>query len=230
MVRVSEFRREGWRFESRWLPFWASKRVSQSLGVPKPIHIQILHVDCSPSMCEKSIFSELEKLFSCKASVFFTFKICKVAAHQEVTPQHTDLEVYDILGNRMVDEEAVGTCKHIQLQLVAMPNQMFVDLQKEKQCLADFFHFLIDLRKHFAVLKTNNREMLLHENIQAPTPLGRLANWTVLEVWSPPQPENCYFQYSVWGQVICNLQSCVNIDEPGALGSQHWQSTRWSRC
>lgn len=181
-------------------------------------------------------------MFSCKASVFFTYKICKVAAHQEVTPQHTDLEVYHILGNRMVDEEAVATCKHIQLQLVAMPNQMFVDLQKEKQCLADFFHLLIDLRKHYAVLKTNDQQMPAHENIQreeAHTPLGRLANWTVLEVWSPPQPGNCYFQYSVWGRVICNLvltwMNQVRLeantdsrqDDPGVSWTELMLSFRW---
>lgn len=135
-------------------------------------------------------------------------QISKIKAHQEVGSHHSDLEVYDILGNRLADEAAGATLTSLQPHLPLLADQMHRDITLEKQYLESFFRLLLDLRIHFALLHANQKEQIVHDNLRmptAPSPQHVLSTWQVEETWEGPPAGVCFFQYSPWGKVVCNL-------------------------
>eukprot|EP00435_Cladocopium_sp_Y103_P043328 s10_g12.t1 len=135
-----------------------------------------------------------------------SFVIRKIKAHQQVTLEHSDLEVYAILGNMLADVYANKTAQYMQPDLVRLADKMYADIQVEKDHLRRYFQYLLELRKHYAILLANEREDQVHRELQpstADTPLQRLTAWTVEDVWQVPDPGVCFFQFSPWGVKFC---------------------------
>ncbi|CAL1157993.1 unnamed protein product, partial [Cladocopium goreaui] len=131
-----------------------------------------------------------------------------VKAHQEPTLAHTALEVYDILGNRQADEMAVATCKSFQPEVAQLCQDMYMDVQCDKLYLRSFLAYLLDLRRHFALLQADKTELTVHADLRAntaPEPRDILANWQV------PYPRAAYdvgvtfLQYSAWGRPFADM-------------------------
>ena len=134
--------------------------------------------------------------------------VVKVKAHQEPTLAHTALEVYDILGNRQADEMAVATCKSFQPEVAQLCQDMYMDVQCDKLYLRSFLAYLLDLRRHFALLQADKTELTVHADLRAntaPEPRDILANWQV------PYPRAAYdvgvtfLQYSAWGRPFADM-------------------------
>ena len=85
---------------------------------------------------------------------------------------------------------------------------MVKDLAGESAMLTEYLRYLLELRTHHAILASHRKEAQTHEILHKdddPSPLTRLCEWSVPAVWQQPQPGICFFQYSPWGQVLCNL-------------------------
>ena len=88
----------GWLFSPS---YWVN-------NVPGPHiypHIDFAWIGSSPSMCEKNNFSELEKLFFCKASVFF--KLLRKTMFQVPKPMRVDLGWNIVFPNNLKKTEAL---------------------------------------------------------------------------------------------------------------------------
>ena len=171
--------------------------------------------------------------------------ICKVKAHQEVTIQHTALEIYDILGNALADEVAGQTATRLYPQITRLADDMFTDTNQAQTYLASFYEMLLELRTHYAKLQRNSHEGLLHDMLHrssGPSPQQRLASWTVDDPWVAPQPGVTMFQYSPWGLEVCKLvqewmllvkwrkQEEPIPQDPGVSWMELWVSfTLWSQ-
>ena len=171
--------------------------------------------------------------------------ICKVKAHQEVTIQHTALEIYDILGNALADEVAGQTATRLHPQITRLADDMFTDTNQAQTYLASFYEMLLELRTHYAKLQRNSHEGLLHDMLHrssGPSPQQRLACWTVADPWVAPPPGVTMFQYSPWGLEVCKLvqewmllvkwrkQEEPLPQDPGVSWMELWVSfTLWSQ-
>ena len=69
--------------------------------------------------------------------------IIKVRAHLAITPNMSDLQIYDVLGNRLADEFAVHTCKYYQPVIARMGDAMFQDITRDKDLLMRYCKFLL---------------------------------------------------------------------------------------
>eukprot|EP00435_Cladocopium_sp_Y103_P054135 s857_g17.t1 len=130
----------------------------------------------------------------------------KVKSHQDVLASHTDLEVYDILGNVLADTVANSTCRTLHPEIALLAESMHREVQEDQKFLRSFYQYLLSLRKHFACLQANEQEQPVHDNMRtdvAPSPQHVLRTWSIQQPWPAKDPGVCFFQFSPWGIAIC---------------------------
>ena len=131
------------------------------------------------------------------------FQITQAKAHQQVASHHSELDIYDILGNALADEAANSACKYMAPDISLLADEMYRDITLDQKHRTCFYECLLALRKHYAILQVHERESRGHELLQpdaAPTPAEHLIAWTVEEAWQAPQPGVCFLFNSHRGE------------------------------
>ncbi len=134
------------------------------------------------------------------------FDFTKIKAHVDPHTVPDLLLAYQCLGNQVVNDRAIQTCWHHLPELVQQYWALHLDYEVEKEFLAHYFHYLLELNQRR--IELDRQLKVEHKHAEVTTPGQRedhveiFKHWQVEQPWVMPEPRATLFSEGTWGRTL----------------------------